>query len=963
MGIIQKRIKRNKVILLAIVFFYSSSVVGGLFSLEASEFGTSADFLIKTGISFYNQGRYSEAIHEFKKALLINPSAEVAIEFLSKAESILAGHSKAESILADHKITETSTKKLAISYELDRIQSLKTKPIEKKELTTTLPLTYESEKPQKVIKQIVSTDTTSSKPSLVSLTKVILLDEKIKLTQPESPLELPKDATIIIQGNQIKRFLNISPDILEINRQDANRIIVFGKAIGQGIFHVWDENGRWTFKTDVVYPFLTAAYKEEYERKVLQTQLSEPFKFTYSLDRGSFHTGRRIDETERRSLSFTQYVSLNGETPYGMFDSSIYIPRATKEYEFENLRMGLTDATIFGLEHLNIRLFDFTPVFSLLKFPKVDLRGVSVDAPMFERKLSYFVFSGGVPEGNYTHLRAGLGETEDAYLEGVGVDYKVGANNQYKIYYVHSRGSELNEPVLTHQTYGFGLFEKLGKFHFNSQVASDDNNHIAYTHSLSLNLPKADLFVGFNEDDRDFAPVLGGQPAGGSTSAQFGINFFPTDFFTISNNFTAVRDRQLFNPDDPKRPNYSYSSDASLRLDPHTDFYFRYDRDDSRGSVSSGITDTKNFGLRKQFFFIKRLTTYLNFSNSRTKYFSASSSNYDRNGIVGGLSLNLLENLYWSISKGINFVQERTTAEKGQSHYLETAINYSTAILNLPLYSRFRISYRDEEDTDSPVSLLSGEDRLEFFTELDYRPNPKMEGFLNCRVANIWAEKEGTEKRIDAEVRTGMRFVWDTTVRWNIRSHLCGYVFYDLNSNGIKDKDEQGVENVTINVEPGNKTATTNKNGYYRIDNIVGKKIAASIDLKTIPQHYLLTTSASKTLDTKHGKLNRLDFGITTRSEIVGVVFVDLNGNGKYDKEESSLSGVKLILDDKESITTDVAGQYLFSNVNVGEHTLKIDLVSIPPQYIPLVPVKQTIQVQEGQTLFYNIGLKVSKKK
>ena len=922
---------------------------------EAAQFSMAVDFLIQTGINFYDQGRLSDAMHEFKKALIVDPHSLVAKEFLGQIQKKLL-----ESVKVQAEEIKGLPKSVALEKALDaaekKIQLLKDIPLYEKE-----KLLFGEKLEEREVKESILKQALVSEPKVIEPEKTIVVNAEIKATQPNTLLELEVDTAILIQGDNIKRFLNTTPDIIDLSRHDKNTILIMGKEVGNAIFHIWDNAGRWTFNLKVSRKRYLEKLKEEFQKRELEEIYSAPFKISYSFDESTFHQGRRIDTTERKSLSLNQSVGVRGETPYGNYDASSSISRLNKQYEVDNLTMGLTETHFWGLEHLNLRIFDFGTGFAAYKFPGTSLRGIHVDAPMFGRKLHYNTFWGGLPEGNYTHLSPGLGQTKEAYLEGVGLSYKFSRNTQYKFYYAHSYGSELSTPVLTDKAFGVGAFYSIGKLNFNSEVAYDDNDHISYTSSASLNIPKTNISLSFTEDDRDFTSLLGGEPSGGSTSANLNLGYSLTEDIQISNSFSATRSRDtdLVNPNDPKRPNYSLSSAVTWRLDPFTTIDFSYNRNDTKGSVSPALTQSKTINLSKQIYFIKKINTYLSYTNSIDKNFTGSASNYDRNSLSGGLNFELLNNIFFSIGKSINFVEERFTKETSSPHTTTTSLSYNSRIFNSPFYGNLRVSFRDEEETESAISFLSGEDKLEFEAGLDYRPKPGIEGYLDLRASNIWAEKEGSDKRFDAEIRYGLRLAWDTGFRWNIKGNLRGFVFYDLDGDGIKDKDEGGVKDVTINTS-SDKTTKTNEEGYYFIKNIVGKKADISIDVNTIPRGYILTTPSFYEVNISHGGTKRLDFGITTRSEIVGNIFVDLDGNNKFDREDESVSGVVIILDDKEKTVTDSGGQYLFRKLTPGEHTIKLDLKTIPTQYIPKTPLKKTISLEEGETFFYNIPLRVA---
>lgn len=958
---LSKKIRRNRLLVIfPLVCFLSITTLPFTERssiLEASEFSMAVDLLIQTGISFYDQGRFFDAMSEFQKALAIDPGSTVAKTFLKRinnelsreevtprvGEVVIDKFSAIEKALNDAEL-DLRTQKVISQTQIGE----KRAPRRIKEPVSKFAL------PRREAEPVIGPTVSTPKPE-----KVILLDKDIKDSQSTVPLELAMDSSILIKGDNIKRFLNITPDKMSISRYDQNSLIVTSKGIGKGIFHVWDNSGRRTFDFQGKRRHLYGSFKEELKRMQKPIGLSEPFKISYSFDWSSYHTGRRIDTTQRQSLSFNQSFGVRGETPYGNYYSYLNARRLNKRHEIESLGMGLTDGRFWGLKHLNLRWFDFEPGFSAYRFPSASLRGIMINAPMFNDKINYTAFWGGLPEGNYTRLSPGLGKTRDAYLEGIGFQYRHNKNANYKFYYAHTYGSELSSPVLTDSALGLGAFYKIGRLNFNSQVAYDNADHISYTSAARLSLPKANMSLGFTEEDRDFVSPLGGMGTGGQTSARFGFNFYPTKDIAISNNFTANRDRNLYNPDDAKRPNYTFDSGLSWRLDPFTTAEFGYSRKDNKGSVSPSLSQSKKFGLTKQLYFIKKLNFYFNYVNSVNKYYTGSSSNYDQNTIRGGLGFNLIGDLYFNINKSLNITENRITKEDAKSHVLETSLSYYSRIFDSPFYGRLRVSYRDEEEAESSLSFLSGQDRIDFSAELDYRPNPYIDAYLSGRVTNVWAENEGTAKHLDAEVRYGLRLTWDTGLRWNTKGHVYGFVFYDLDGDSIKSSKEEGVKGVAINAT-AEKTDTTNKNGVYLIKDIVGKQARVAIDMNTIPRGYNLTTPSFYDISIRHGEMQRFDFGITTRAEVVGVIFVDTNGNNKFDRGEEGLDGVVFILDNVQKSVTGQGGQYLFRKLSPGKHTLRIDLKTLPTKYIPKVPLKKQFVLEEGSTFFYHVPLKVA---
>ena len=83
-----RKIRRKKLLaIIPFISFLSITILPfaeNLTEVEASEYGMSVEILIQSGINFYDQGRFLDAMNQFKKALVVNPRATVAKAFLKR---------------------------------------------------------------------------------------------------------------------------------------------------------------------------------------------------------------------------------------------------------------------------------------------------------------------------------------------------------------------------------------------------------------------------------------------------------------------------------------------------------------------------------------------------------------------------------------------------------------------------------------------------------------------------------------------------------------------------------------------------------------------------------------------------------------------------------------------------------------------------------------------------------------
>ena len=695
------------------------------------------------------------------------------------------------------------------------------------------------------------------------------------------------------------------------------------------------------------------------QEKLRQENLPESFKLSYSIDSDSFMSGRGVADLQRQSLNYGYSSSLIGQTPYGNVDAAVAGNRTSSgTYRVSNVRAGLTNGHYDQFKDFTIRALDFTPVFPSYGFPSSDLRGILLSAPMFNKTLSYTSFWGAIPGGDFTQLAqsSGLSPTKKAWLEGIGVNYKPARYINFKSFYAHSYGPERSQPVLTSDVSGFGMDYLLGHFNLDAQMAYDHLESISYSAMASMTLPK--LRVGFTTTDSDkkFASLLGGNPGGGSMNQALTINYRPVSDVTISNSFSATLDKVFGNPNEPGRRNYNSNTRLNWEIDPHNELQLGYTFDDQIGSISPAVVETKEVTFRRKIFLFRKLGTFLSYQNSKSKNYSSSAQDFNNNRIIAGVSARLVYDIYGYYRKELNLIRNKFSNEEVFPTAQEIGLNYNRQIFKTPFYTNLRLSYRDEENTDSVLSFMSGEDRLEGAAELTFKPTPNNEAFIRGRISDIWAEKAGVVKHFDFDLSWGMRLLWDTAFRWQSVGSFCGYVFYDQSGDGSRQSYERGVKGAVVKASDG-KTCVTNAAGFYKISHISGKETTLSLDLSTIPKGYSPTTSAMLGVDIVHARTKRVDFGITTRSEISGLIFNDKNNNGAYDPGEEGVGNVVILLDDKTRAVSSPLGEYMLRKLTPGGHILKLDLRSLPLKFIPKVPVIKTVKVLEGAAFVYNIPL------
>ncbi len=174
-----------------------------------------------------------------------------------------------------------------------------------------------------------------------------------------------------------------------------------------------------------------------------------------------------------------------------------------------------------------------------------------------------------------------------------------------------------------------------------------------------------------------------------------------------------------------------------------------------------------------------------------------------------------------------------------------------------------------------------------------------------------------------------------------------GYVFHDVNMNGQKDINEEGIADQTIGIAGSNKFVTTDQNGFYSIEGHYG---ANTVEALSTPDHWVLNTSSSieTTITTYNGSFSNFDFGIVPQEnktdwdvELVSITPKLNNNNSNYQiicRNKGTVTGnatIKFIKDPKTTILStnpsydQIIGDTLYWNLsNIPSNTNQIITVN-----------------------------------
>ncbi len=257
-------------------------------------------------------------------------------------------------------------------------------------------------------------------------------------------------------------------------------------------------------------------------------------------------------------------------------------------------------------------------------------------------------------------------------------------------------------------------------------------------------------------------------------------------------------------------------------------------------------------------------------------------------GLVSGTAAWQLSNLlrkHLSISGGLGYMRSATSS-------LRTTENASVSV-RLPRQSTLQFSYLRTQT--GPTLLLS------------------LRGFL--------FSSHRAERAISGPV-----------AEVNSYGAVYGRVYQDLNLNGRFDP---GIDlpqaNVKVRVD-GNRYVVTGADGNFRIDTVQTGEHSVYLDLLSVRADLTLLDGAQQGVALVSKRDSVVDFRLVRTGRISGVVWLDLNENGRLDEGEQPLADVRIVTGSGRDTMTDANGYFLIGDLPPGEHVVLVDEKTLPDQ-------------------------------
>ena len=190
-----------------------------------------------------------------------------------------------------------------------------------------------------------------------------------------------------------------------------------------------------------------------------------------------------------------------------------------------------------------------------------------------------------------------------------------------------------------------------------------------------------------------------------------------------------------------------------------------------------------------------------------------------------------------------------------------------------------------------------------------------------------------------------------------------GTIFLDRNFNGVFDAGDEGLKDFIISI-PG-VSVSTDENGEYRFPSLVPGFYKLWID--KLPAGWVSWKKLPLSVEVKAGKIRKVDIPLVQSSTIKGKVYRDTNRNGKEDKGERGVPGVRVVARDAsgkelESFT-DNMGDFEICDLFPGSYEVYPDPDWIPEKMKFTTSNKVKLGLEPGEVKSCRFGIAPPKRK
>lgn len=182
-----------------------------------------------------------------------------------------------------------------------------------------------------------------------------------------------------------------------------------------------------------------------------------------------------------------------------------------------------------------------------------------------------------------------------------------------------------------------------------------------------------------------------------------------------------------------------------------------------------------------------------------------------------------------------------------------------------------------------------------------------------------------------------------------VSSPFAGRIYVDVDSSGSFDANiDKPLPGVVVRLDDST-TATTDRHGSYRFQNVQPGAHSVSSDLAGVPADMVFDGPSERRIAIIPYRTNTQDFRVVRTGRVLGkITYLDY----AIDPEkpiERPLPDVRIIATERYDTFSEVDGAFLLGDLPPGQYMFRLDPATLPPSYVP-IPATFQVDVKAGET-------------
>jgi len=805
-------------------------------------------------------------------------------------------------------------------------------------------------------------------------------DDNLRVTVYE--VELGQTLLIPIPNSSFN--LVQSPQFVTVNDNRPDGLEVRGEKIGETLILIWNAGGVQSVRVRVLRPSIESDIIErviQKSSKGYQARRDRTFKLGYEGAYSLLAEDRVLGRVSESRKLYGQRMRGYGPTPIGDVRANMFY-EYRKEHALEK-SVSIPRDLYFGLYESDLPLvkrYDFQGGTQYMTLDRFGFPGARYSGFSLQPSVSRVVqprrgqtdvtwFAGAKRDGSIVDNPAGIQNRElRGKVTGEKVDHYLWPGGKVSVSAAHQwdgprTALESKHNFDSHFNFRFPYVELDGEGGLDQQSRAAGDFRATVQNSF------AGIQGRYFNVDNDYATITGSVQNRANRGMELNGHLYPllplaqSDAVSLRGGAGWVRNDLSVNPNNKEDYTNWQQGSMSVRLPARIMSDTTVFLLDQRASAFPFTERRLQQEFSREFSLNNRLVPRVRlsiFSGLETYRHAIDTPGFNSTRYEAGGSVNAsLRGGFWLQARYARdrLKEEDVSTEPRATTYpdqLTLSGGWSRTFRKVPLSLNADIRYVNEAATHGKIHQpFFNEDRLEAHAGMTVPVRDSAQLFVDSRIA-LTQSTIAAPDRAEFSLLSGMRMLLDTKLYIPRKGTVDGFLYSDLNLNGLHDAGEPGMAGYKISDEGGAQTQT-NSEGYYRLKVKEGPaRISAA---SQIPDGFFYTTANWQELEILPKTKTRIDFGIAAQFQVKGRAYVDVNHSGVFDAGDTAMPKIRLSLSSGQTAVTSPDGFYNIQRVPPGANKIRISFESIPVGYRTETAIDKKLEAAPGDVYHFDVIL------